>query len=88
MIGSIIGDFVGSHLRGRGLKSKDFNFIEPFCTFTDDTEYKIAFLEVIDFDDTILYAISIGGDTDTLACIRGAVLHKLITSKFPLILSN
>lgn len=33
----------------------------------------IAFLEAEDFEDTIRTAISIGGDTDTIACIAGSI---------------
>lgn len=35
----------------------------------------IAFLESIDFDDAIRKAISIGGDSDTIACITGSIAH-------------
>lgn len=33
----------------------------------------IAFLESVDFEDAIRTAISLGGDSDTLACITGAI---------------
>lgn len=33
----------------------------------------IAFLESTDFEDAIRNAVSLGGDTDTLACITGAI---------------
>lgn len=36
-------------------------------------EALIAFLESEDFEDAIRNAVSLGGDTDTLACITGAV---------------
>jgi len=35
----------------------------------------IAFLESIDFDDAVRKAISIGGDSDTIACITGSIAH-------------
>ncbi len=35
----------------------------------------IAFLEGNDFEDAIRKAVSIGGDSDTVACIAGAVAH-------------
>jgi len=47
MLGSIIGDIVGSIYEGRGFKSKFFNFIEPYCTFTDDTVCTIAIADSI-----------------------------------------
>lgn len=35
----------------------------------------IAFLESTDFEDAIRNAISIGGDSDTIACICGGIAH-------------
>ena len=35
----------------------------------------IAFLDAVDFEDTIRNAISLGGDADTLACIAGGIAH-------------
>jgi ADP-ribosylglycohydrolase len=35
----------------------------------------IAFLESIDFEDALRKAISIGGDSDTIACITGSIAH-------------
>ncbi len=35
----------------------------------------IAFLESDDFEDSIRKAISIGGDSDTIACITGGIAH-------------
>ncbi|GGA01953.1 hypothetical protein GCM10008018_55190 [Paenibacillus marchantiophytorum] len=35
----------------------------------------IAFLESTDFEDAIRKAISIGGDSDTIACITGGIAH-------------
>jgi ADP-ribosylglycohydrolase len=36
----------------------------------------IAFLESKDFEDAIRNAVSLGGDTDTLACIAGAMAES------------
>ena len=33
----------------------------------------IAFLEGLSFEDTVRNAVSIGGDTDTIACIAGSI---------------
>ena len=33
----------------------------------------IAFLESVDFEDAIRLAVSLGGDSDTLACMAGAI---------------
>lgn len=46
-------------------------------------EAVIAFLESVDFVDAIRKAISIGGDSDTLACITGAMAHAYY-KKIPL----
>jgi ADP-ribosylglycohydrolase len=35
----------------------------------------IAFLESEDFEDAIRKAVSLGGDSDTLACITGGMAH-------------
>jgi len=35
----------------------------------------IAFLESTDFEDSIRKAISLGGDSDTIACITGSIAH-------------
>jgi len=35
----------------------------------------VAFLDAVDFEDTIRNAISLGGDADTLACIAGGIAH-------------
>ena len=37
----------------------------------------IAFLEAEDFEDAIRNAVSIGGDSDTIACIAGAIAHGM-----------
>jgi ADP-ribosylglycohydrolase len=35
----------------------------------------MAFLESSDFEDAICKAISLGGDSDTIACITGSIAH-------------
>ena len=35
----------------------------------------VAFLESADYEDAIRKAISIGGDSDTIACITGGIAH-------------
>lgn len=35
----------------------------------------IAFLESEDFEEAVRFAVSLGGETDTLACIAGGVAH-------------
>jgi ADP-ribosylglycohydrolase len=35
----------------------------------------IAFLESKDFEDAVRIAVSLGGDSDTLACITGGIAH-------------
>ena len=43
-------------------------------------EALIAFLESMDFEDAIRLAISLGGDSDTLACIAGSVAEPFYGS--------
>lgn len=40
----------------------------------------IAFLESEDYEDAIRKAISIGGDSDTIACITGGIAHAFYGS--------
>ncbi len=52
--------------------------IRPFYTFTESCqgtvpEAIIAFIESENFEDAIRKAISLGGDSDTLACITGGI---------------
>ena len=35
----------------------------------------IAFLESKDFEDAVRKAVSLGGDSDTMACIAGGIAH-------------
>lgn len=37
MLGAIIGDIVGSRFEHRNHKSKNFEFLDMNCRFTDDT---------------------------------------------------
>ena len=52
--------------------------IRPYYTFDVSCqgtvpEAVIAFLESTDFEDAVRKAVSLGGDSDTLACITGAI---------------
>jgi ADP-ribosylglycohydrolase len=40
----------------------------------------IAFLESSDFEDSIRKAISLGGDSDTIACVSGSIAHAFYGS--------
>ncbi len=58
--------------------SRSLEDIRPYYTFDVSCqgsvpESIIAFLESKDFIDSIRLAISIGGDSDTIACIAGAI---------------
>ena len=50
---------------------KDFTFIDT-CQETVPPAI-VAFLDSTDFEDAIRSAISIGGDSDTIACMTGAI---------------
>lgn len=47
----------------------------------------IAFLESTDFEDAIRNAISLGGDSDTIACISGGIAHAFYR-KVPEVISE
>ena len=58
--------------------SRSLASIQPTYTFDVSCqgsvpESIIAFLESTDFEDAIRNAVSLGGDTDTMACIAGAI---------------
>jgi ADP-ribosylglycohydrolase len=48
----------------------------------------IAFMESEDFEDAVRKAISLGGDSDTLACITGAIAHAFYGTVPPGILDR
>ena len=47
-------------------------------------EALIAFLESRSFEDAIRLAVSLGGDSDTLACITGGIAEAFIDIEFPM----
>jgi len=48
----------------------------------------IAFLDSDSYEDTVLDAVSLGGDSDTLACITGGIAEAYYGPVGPLILSK
>lgn len=79
MYGAILGDIIGSpyEFNANNCKSKDFPLFSEQSSFTDDTVMTLAvaeaFLEGGDFEDVVRTAVSLGGDSDTIACIAGAI---------------
>jgi ADP-ribosylglycohydrolase len=74
--GIAIKDFVESHF-GYNL-SRSLDQIRPEYSFNESCQESvpesiIAFLESTDFEDAIRNSISLGGDTDTMGCITGAI---------------
>ena len=47
---------------------------DPSCQGTVTVAIQ-AFLESKDFEDAIRLAVSVGGDSDTIACITGGIAH-------------
>ena len=47
MIGTIVGDIVGSIYEWHNIKTKDFPFFGDNCTFTDDTVMVVATADAI-----------------------------------------
>ena len=64
MLGAIAGDIIGSV----------YEFDES-CQGTVPQAIT-AFLESVSYEDAIRNAISIGGDSDTLACITGGIAES------------
>jgi ADP-ribosylglycohydrolase len=48
----------------------------------------VAFLESDSFEDAVRNAVSLGGDSDTLACIAGAIAHAFYGALAPRIMRN
>lgn len=46
--------------------------VEPTCQATVPAA-AVAFLEATDYEDAVRNAVSLGGDTDTVACVAGAL---------------
>ena len=60
--------------------NRKLNDIRPHYTFDVSCrrtvpEALIAFLESTDFEDAVRKAVSLGGDSDTIACITGGIAH-------------
>jgi ADP-ribosylglycohydrolase len=58
--------------------SKHVDEIRPFYRFNESCQGTVphairAFIDSIDFEDAIRTAVSLGGDSDTLACITGGI---------------
>ena len=47
MIGAIVGDIAGSRFEWRNIKSKQFEFLDRDCMFTDDTVMSLAVADAI-----------------------------------------
>jgi len=48
----------------------------------------IAFLEAKDFEDTVRKAVSLGGDSDTMACVAGGIAQAFYKEISQTIVSN
>lgn len=60
--------------------SKHVDNIRPSYKFDVSSQGTVpqairAFIDSTDFEDAIRTAVSLGGDTDTLACITGGIAH-------------
>ncbi len=67
MLGAIAGDIAGSIYENLRTKRKDIKL------FGRLPEAIIAFLDSSSFEDALRNAISLGGDSDTQACIAGGI---------------
>ena len=67
MLGAIAGDIIGSVREVFPIKTKSFDLFPAESRFTDDSVTTLAVARAI------LNAVSLGGDSDTLACITGSI---------------
>ena len=70
--------------------SKKLNEIRPEYHFDESCQGTVpqaitSFLESKDYEDAIRNAVSLGGDSDTLACITGGIAHAFYGSVPPVI---
>lgn len=76
MLGAIIGDIVGSRFEFNNTSRTDFDLFTSECSYTDDTICTVAVADAIlrgvKYKDSLL-AVSIGGDSDTIAAIAGSI---------------
>ncbi len=47
MLGAIIGDIVGSIYEWKPIKTKEFEFLNPRCFFTDDSVCTVAVADIL-----------------------------------------
>lgn len=81
MLGTIIGDIVGSRFEWDNIKTKDFEWFTDDCFVTDDYVMTLAIVKAImesdlSFEDTIRNAISLDRYSDTLAAITWSVAES------------
>jgi ADP-ribosylglycohydrolase len=72
MLGAVAGDIIGSVYEYQQIKSEEFPLFGPESRFTDDTVMTVAVAHAI-LEDAVRKAVSLGGDSDTLACIAGGI---------------
>jgi len=75
--GKAAGEIVSAFQKA-GFKARAVDDIRPFYSFDIScrgtvTEAMVAFLDSNSYEDAVRNAISLGGDSDTLACITGGV---------------
>ena len=86
MLGAIAGDIIGSVYEWSSVKTTGFALFSPHSRFTDDTVLTVVVADCIlnGRDYAAVYreygrrypdAVSLGGDSDTLACIAGGIAH-------------
>jgi ADP-ribosylglycohydrolase len=73
------GDIIGSPYEHRNHTGTDFVLFSSRSRFTDDTVLTVAVADALlhakDYEDAVRKAVSLGGDSDTIACIAGEVAH-------------
>ena len=73
MLGAIIGDIVGSIYEWDGIKTKDFDFFNEHCQFTDDTVCTAAVADIL-----LARPPARGNDAGVVPTLSGARLRRIL----------
>src|SRR5438445_624329 len=96
MLGAVAGDIIGSIYEGRPIKAYveqlfGYDLNEPLDELRRHYSFDVscqgtvppalvAFLDSKDYEDAVRKAVSLGGDSDTLACITGGIAQAFYGS--------
>lgn len=102
MFGAIAGDIIKSVYEQNPIKTTEFPLFSRYSRITDNTVFTVfdvscqgsvpeaitAFLESENFEDAIRKGVSLGGDSDTIACIAGGIAQAFYKEMASKIIAN